>query len=123
MKVSLTLTRVEMRGLLAAVGSCQRASFGGEDAGSIAACDLLGKLWVKLVQRVATAKAKGNRVTLNDGEVIAVWYTLNEIVRRLPALEQAVGLDVLKEIEREGRDHARLMKANFGWPEAELGRR
>lgn len=113
MTTKLNLSRVDLRGLASVVRMCHAACYGHDDAGSVVTGDLLCSMAVRLAQRTLTAKAKGNRVTLNGGETLAVWLVLKDIVRQLPPLEMAVGLEVLKEIERQSGEHVKLMRANL----------
>lgn len=116
MKIRLKLSREEYKGVATIVQNCCNALV-GVTLVEVQYRDALRGLLLKMAGKAATLKGKGNSLTLGEAESLALWETLNDLVREMGPYEMSVGLRLIGEMERQCMGYVALMKANLGCQE------
>lgn len=111
MKIKLTLTRDQYKGLATIAQNCCGA-IGGETFHEVQYRDALRGLTLRMAAKVPTLKAKRNVVTLGELESLALLSTVDDLVPQFQPYEMSIGYWLLGEIDRQRGQYVTLMKAN-----------
>lgn len=112
MKVKLKLTREQYKGVATIVNNCCNALVGVSFV-EVQYRDALSGLLLKMVGKMPMLKGKGNGLTLGETESLALWETVNELVRCFGPYEMSLGYWMLGEIDRQCIAHVSLMRNNL----------
>lgn len=112
MKIRLKLTRDQYKGVATICQNCCNA-LAGVTFPEVQYRDALRGLMLRMAAKVPTLKAKGNSLTLGETESLALWETVNDLVRGFQPFELSVGYWLLGEIDRQRGQYVTLMKANL----------
>lgn len=112
MKIKLTLTRDQYKGLATIAQNCCSA-IGGETFHEVQYRDALRGLTLRMAAKVPTLKAKRNVVTLGELESLALFSTVDDLVPQFQPYEMSIGYWLLGEIDRQRGQYVTLMKANL----------
>ena len=112
MKIRLKLTRDQYKGVATIAQNCCNA-LAGETFPEVQYRDALRGLMFRMAAKVPTLKAKGNSLTLGETESLALWETVNDLVRGFQPFELSIGYWLLGEIDRQRMAYVALMRANL----------
>lgn len=112
MKVRLKLTRDEYKGVATIVKNCCNA-LAGVTFTEVQYRDALRGLMLKMAGKISTLKGKGNSLTLGEVESLALFETVNDLVREFGPYEMSMGFWLLGEIDRQCMQYVALMKNNL----------
>ena len=112
MKVKLKLTREQYKGVATIVRNCCNA-LAGVSFVEVQYRDALSGLLLKMAGKIPTLKGKGNSLTLGEVESLALWETVDNLVRKFEPYEMSLGYWMLGEMDRQCMEHVALMKNNL----------
>ena len=112
MKVKLKLTREQYKGVATIVKNCCNALVGVSFT-EVQYRDALRGLLLKMAGKIPMLKGKGNSLTLGELESLALFETVNDLVRRFGPYEMSIGFWLLGEIDQQCMQYVTLMKNNL----------
>lgn len=114
MKIRLVLSRAEVQGLMGVLRAGATVVV-AEGFMGIQMRDALYGLTVRMAGRLPTLRREKNRLTLGEGESMALWAVCRLMRGRAAALEAAAIERVMTEMDFQTFAHETLLTANQGF--------
>lgn len=118
MKIRLNMTRQQYQGVITIAGNSLRM-IAGETFRAVQMRDALHGLLMRSQMRLLLLKERGNRLSLNDSEALALYECCASLADRFFPYERATAYWLLEQIDRQRMDYLRRLRANLGDAQAD----